>query len=361
MKNQSNPNMSNNNNNNNNNNNQDSGCKIFIGGLTWNTTKDMLHSEFSKYGEIVDSIVMKNPETDKSRGFGFVTYKENSSADEAVNSGSHKIDGKIVDVKLCNPKLAAQQRNIKQKTDNCKVFVGGLPHGVTDNQIKQFFTRYGTVKEFKMMYDENKQRPRGFGFITFETEECANQVLQEHYIQFNGKQIEVKPQIHNLKQQMPYHQHHQMQYQQAHFGGNWNSQWNQPQLVQPMPLGQPMPMGSNPNVPGAYGGMMPQGYNTPMPNTPGMNQQWGYPTHGSQPHPYAGNVPNNAIPQSNWNYQYYGQAPQQQQQPGYYQQHPQQQPQPQQGQPQQQQAPSQQPPQLQQQQSDSSGTGTFSF
>lgn len=70
--------------------------KIFIGGLTWNTTKDMLHSEFSKYGEIVDSIVMKNPETDKSRGFGFVTYKENSSADEAVNSGSHKIDGKIV-------------------------------------------------------------------------------------------------------------------------------------------------------------------------------------------------------------------------------------------------------------------------
>jgi RNA recognition motif-containing protein len=70
--------------------------KIFIGGLTWNTTKDMLHGEFSKYGEIVDSIVMKNPETGNSRGFGFVTYKENSSAEEAVNSGSHKIDGKIV-------------------------------------------------------------------------------------------------------------------------------------------------------------------------------------------------------------------------------------------------------------------------
>ena len=62
---------------------------------------------------------------------------------------------------MCNPRLAAQQRNSKQKSDNCKVFVGGLPHGVTDEQIKLFFSRYGTVKEFKMMYDENKQRPRG--------------------------------------------------------------------------------------------------------------------------------------------------------------------------------------------------------
>ena len=56
----------------------------------------MLYNEFSKYGEIVDSIVMKNPETGNSRGFGFVTYKENSSAENAVASGSHKIDGKIV-------------------------------------------------------------------------------------------------------------------------------------------------------------------------------------------------------------------------------------------------------------------------
>ena len=163
--------------------------KIFVGGLTWNTTKEMLFSEFSKFGEIMDTIVMKNPETGNSRGFGFVTFRDNLTAENAVNSGPHKIDGKIVDVKLCNPRLAAQQRNNKQRNDNCKVFVGGLPHGVTDDEIKQFFSRYGFVKEFKMMYDENKQRPRGFGFITFEQEESANQVLQEHYIQFNGKQV----------------------------------------------------------------------------------------------------------------------------------------------------------------------------
>ena len=37
-----------------------------------------------------------------------------------------------------------------------------------------------------------KKLNKGFGFITFELEESANQVLQEHYIQFNGKQVLLK-------------------------------------------------------------------------------------------------------------------------------------------------------------------------
>ena len=57
---------------------------------------EMLYSEFQQFGEIVDSIVMKNPETGNSRGFGFVTFKDNVSAENAVNAGTHKIDGKIV-------------------------------------------------------------------------------------------------------------------------------------------------------------------------------------------------------------------------------------------------------------------------
>jgi RNA-binding protein Musashi len=175
---------------------QEAGCKLFIGGLTWNTTKEMLYEEFSKYGEIVDFIVMKNPETGASRGFGFVTFKESSSAEMALRSGPHKIDGKNVDVKLCNPKQ--QQNNaanlpnkqnssysqmmpnqmgtssanlinssgsmsggMKFKNENCKVFVGGLPNGVSEEEIKQFFSRYGPVREFKIYYDEVKQKPKG--------------------------------------------------------------------------------------------------------------------------------------------------------------------------------------------------------
>lgn len=202
--------------------------------------------------------------------------------------------------------------------------MGGLPHGVTDDEIKQFFSRYGAVKEFKMMYDENKKRPRGFGFITFELEESANQVLQEHFIAFNGKQIEVKPQIHNIKPQ--YGGHHPLQQQQSlyhqHNNGNgWNNggqNWNTNNgSGLPNIGGLQNPQGANGSWGGNYGGQIG-----------GISQSWGYPA-GGAPQPQIptayGNANPGAAQTANWNYNYYGQ-PQ-----GYY------------------------------QQADAAGTGTFNF
>ena len=105
----------------------------------------MLYDEFIKYGEIDDSIVVKNLETGTSRGFGFVTFADHQSAARAVREGPHKIDEKIVDVKLCDPPNAAKNRATRPKNDNCKVFVGGLPHGVTEDEIKLLFSRFGVV------------------------------------------------------------------------------------------------------------------------------------------------------------------------------------------------------------------------
>jgi hypothetical protein len=80
-----------------------SASKLFIGGLTQTTTKDQLEQAFTKYGQIVDSIVMKNQQTGQSRGFGFVTFKDASSAQKALQQQT-KIDNKLVDVKYCNPR-----------------------------------------------------------------------------------------------------------------------------------------------------------------------------------------------------------------------------------------------------------------
>ena len=55
-----------------------------------------------------------------------------------------------------------------------------------DHEVCIFLFFFFAEKSIINLIYENET---GFGFITFELEESANQVLQEHYIQFNGKQV----------------------------------------------------------------------------------------------------------------------------------------------------------------------------
>ncbi|KAG0300819.1 hypothetical protein BGZ98_008847 [Dissophora globulifera] len=76
-----------------------SSTKLFVGGLSWNTTDDSLRHGFSEHGEVVDAIVVKDRETGRSRGFGFVTFADSDSADRAVNAlNEREFDGRQIKV-----------------------------------------------------------------------------------------------------------------------------------------------------------------------------------------------------------------------------------------------------------------------
>ena len=48
--------------------------KLFIGGLSFETTDASLREHFEKWGTLTDCVVMRDPQTKRSRGFGFMTY-----------------------------------------------------------------------------------------------------------------------------------------------------------------------------------------------------------------------------------------------------------------------------------------------
>merc|ERR1712130_788666 len=69
--------------------------KIFVGGLSKETTRDEFERYFEKYGEITDAIVMTDRETGRSRGFGFITFATEDSADRVVSQAVH-MDRRVV-------------------------------------------------------------------------------------------------------------------------------------------------------------------------------------------------------------------------------------------------------------------------
>ena len=71
------------------------GKKLFIGSLAWATDSTGLQAAFSRFGEIEEAIVISDRETGRSRGFGFVTFVDESSTPQAIaEMNGAELDGR---------------------------------------------------------------------------------------------------------------------------------------------------------------------------------------------------------------------------------------------------------------------------
>ncbi|XP_024032388.1 uncharacterized RNA-binding protein C660.15-like, partial [Morus notabilis] len=78
-----------------------------------------------------------------------------------------------VEIKRTIPRGAGGSKDFKTK----KIFVGGIPTTVNEDEFRDFFSQFGEVKEHQIMRDHATSRSRGFGFITFETEQAVDDLL----------------------------------------------------------------------------------------------------------------------------------------------------------------------------------------
>ncbi|WAR57438.1 hypothetical protein PtB15_8B485 [Puccinia triticina] len=79
------------------------GGKLFVGNLAWTTDTGALKSAFGQFGDVIDAIVMQDRETGRSRGFGFITYKEESDAPGAIQAlNGQELDGREIRVNYAN-------------------------------------------------------------------------------------------------------------------------------------------------------------------------------------------------------------------------------------------------------------------
>ena len=67
--------------------------KLFVGGLSWDTRDDGLQRAFEAFGEVTEAKVVLDRDTGRSRGFGFVTFREAADASTA----REQMDGATLD------------------------------------------------------------------------------------------------------------------------------------------------------------------------------------------------------------------------------------------------------------------------
>jgi heterogeneous nuclear ribonucleoprotein A1/A3 len=78
-------------------------CKVFVGGLNYDTTEAGLKAFFedhiSEGNSIINMRIVRNHETGKSRGFAFVTFMSAEQKDKALELDGEKLDGRFIGVK----------------------------------------------------------------------------------------------------------------------------------------------------------------------------------------------------------------------------------------------------------------------
>ncbi|XP_044850872.1 heterogeneous nuclear ribonucleoprotein A1 isoform X4 [Mauremys mutica] len=164
--------------------------KLFIGGLSFETTDESLRGHFEQWGTLTDCVVMRDPNTKRSRGFGFVTYSTVEEVDAAMNARPHKVDGRVVE-----PKRAVSREDSQRPGAHLtvkKIFVGGIKEDTEEHHLRDYFEQYGKIEVIEIMTDRGSGKKRGFAFVTFDDHDSVDKIVIQKYHTVNGHNCEVR-------------------------------------------------------------------------------------------------------------------------------------------------------------------------
>ncbi|KAJ7558634.1 hypothetical protein O6H91_04G049200 [Diphasiastrum complanatum] len=85
--------------------------KVFVGGLAWETQRETMRLYFEKFGDLVEAVIIADKNTGRSKGYGFVTFRDAESARRACVNATPIIDGRRTNCNLASLGLAARPRS----------------------------------------------------------------------------------------------------------------------------------------------------------------------------------------------------------------------------------------------------------
>jgi len=159
--------------------------KIFVGGLSDEITVEDLTDHFKNYGKIINCQVMINTRTQKSKGYGFVSFLDENSAGKVLAT-THSIKGIAVDCKLATSKKEQVKAIAKVHESGKKVFIENIPLNTNKSDFFHYFASLGNIHELTFMHKSKNASPTGFAFIHFEDENVSNHLIKLGKIKYKG-------------------------------------------------------------------------------------------------------------------------------------------------------------------------------
>jgi len=171
--------------------------KIFVGGLDYNTVEATIEQYFGQWGPVDECTVKRFPDG-KSRGFGFVTFSSLAAMENCFENQPHTIDGKKVDLRKAGETGSNRGVNTGVKgydpeaRELKKLFVGSLEFSTTEDEINEYFSKYGDIVSVSISKFPDSGKSRGFAFVTFQSAKAVDQVQQSRPHVIKGRKLETK-------------------------------------------------------------------------------------------------------------------------------------------------------------------------
>ncbi|KAK1309220.1 Polyadenylate-binding protein RBP45B [Acorus calamus] len=170
--------------------------KIFVRGLSPDSTSDDLVGTFSPYGDLEDCNVVLDRPSGKCKGYGFVLFRRRSAALKALKHPEKKIRGRPAYCQLASLGPSSSERSGDQHhhadVAGRKIYVSNVHQDVDRGRLRSFFERFGEIETGPLGFDTTTGKSRGFALFVYRTQEGAKKAMEEPYRMFEGHQLHVR-------------------------------------------------------------------------------------------------------------------------------------------------------------------------
>ncbi|XP_032712938.1 LOW QUALITY PROTEIN: heterogeneous nuclear ribonucleoprotein A1-like [Lontra canadensis] len=164
--------------------------KLFIRGLSFETTDQSLSGHSEQWGKLIVCVVIRDPNTKLSRAFGFARYATVEEVDAAMNASPHKVDGRVVEPKKAVPREESQRPSAHLTVR--KIFVDGIKEDTEEHHLRDYFGLYQKTEVTEIMAHQGTGKKKGFAFVTFDDHDSVDKTVIQKSRAVNGPNCELR-------------------------------------------------------------------------------------------------------------------------------------------------------------------------